>query len=135
MSKFKMNAEPVADKAATEVEDQAGHEAEEQKDGFDEFTVKAATVGVVAVGALLIEATLLPGIAIGVAAILAPKYLPKLGSRLQPLFASTVRGAYKVGRKARAAVGEAQEHVNDLVAEVHAEEAAKTAGAGQTASA
>ena len=132
MSKFKMNAEPVSGTAAAE--EPADSETEEREDGFDDFTVKAATVGVVAVGALLIEATLLPGIAIGVAAVLAPKYLPKVGSRLQPLFASTVRGAYKMGRKARTAVGEAQEHVNDIVAEVQAEEAAKT-NAGQPASA
>jgi hypothetical protein len=43
---------------------------------------------------------------------------------LKPLFNSTVRGAYKLSRKARSAVGELQEHVNDITAEVKAEEAA-----------
>jgi len=67
---------------------------------------------------------LLAGVVIGVAAALAPKYLPKLSTRLKPLFNSTVRGAYKLSRKARSAVGELQEHVNDITAEVKAEEAA-----------
>jgi hypothetical protein len=46
---------------------------------------------------------------------------------LQPLFNSAVRGAYKVGRKARSAFGEIQERVNDITAEVKAEEAAAEA--------
>ena len=36
-----------------------------------------ATVAVVAVGAALFETALLPGLALGVAAVAAPKYLPK----------------------------------------------------------
>ena len=90
----------------------------------DDFTTKAATVGVVVVGAALFEAALIPGILIGAAAVLAPKYLPKMGDRIQPLFNSTVRGAYKLGRKARSAVGDVREHVSDIAAEVHAEEVA-----------
>jgi uncharacterized membrane protein len=42
-------------------------------------------------GAALLEAALIPGVVIGGAAVLAPKYLPKLRRRLQPLFDSTVR--------------------------------------------
>jgi hypothetical protein len=53
----------------------------------------AATVGIVAVGAALFEVALLPGIALGVAAMLAPKYVPKMGAALTPMFKSTVRGA------------------------------------------
>lgn len=95
----------------------------------DDITSKAATIGVVVVGAALLEAALIPGIILGAAAALAPKYLPKLGERLQPLFQSTVRGAYKLGRKARAAVGEVQENMSDIAAEVHAEELAKASEA------
>jgi uncharacterized membrane protein len=40
----------------------------------------------VLVGAALFEAALIPGMAIGAAAVLAPGYLPKLRRRLQPLF-------------------------------------------------
>jgi hypothetical protein len=90
----------------------------------DDFVAEVATIGVVAVGVAVVEAALLPGVVIGVAAALAPKYLPKLSTRLKPLFNSTVRGAYKLSRKARSAVGELQEHVNDITAEVKAEEAA-----------
>ena len=37
------------------------------------------------------------------------------------MFRSAVRGAYKFGRKAREAAAEATEQVQDIVAEVHAE--------------
>lgn len=87
-----------------------------------------ATVVVVAAGAALFEAALIPGIAIGVAAVAAPKYLPKLAAALNPLFKSTVRGTYKLAQKSREMFAEAQEQVHDIVAEVKAEaETAKDA--------
>ena len=86
-----------------------------------EFKTKAATVGVVVIGAALIETALIPGIVIGLAAAVAPKYMPQMGAALQPMFRSAVRGAYKFGRKAREAAAEATEQVQDIVAEVHAE--------------
>ena len=87
-----------------------------------DFTTKVATVGVICVGAAIIEVGLIPGMVIGVAAALAPKYAPKLTSSLQPMFRSAVRGAYKMGRKAKEAAAEAKEQVHDIVAEVHAED-------------
>jgi len=45
-----------------------------------------ATIGAIAAGAALLEAALIPGIALGGAAVLAPKYLPKLRQSLKPLF-------------------------------------------------
>ncbi len=52
----------------------------------------AATVGVIAVGVALFEVALIPGMAIGVAAVLAPKFaakgLPRLGRGLRSLLAS-----------------------------------------------
>jgi Protein of unknown function (DUF5132) len=97
-----------------------------------DFAAEVATIGVVAVGVAVVSVELLPGVVLGVAAALAPKYLPKLGERLEPLFKSTVRGAYKLGRKARFAVGEIQERVNDITAEVKAEEeSAETAAAAE----
>ncbi len=80
-----------------------------------------ATVVVVAAGAALFEAALLPGLALGVAAMAAPKYLPKLAGALNPLFKSTVRGTYKFAQKSKEMFAEAHEQVNDIVAEVHAE--------------
>ena len=60
-----------------------------------DFVTTAATIGVVAAGAALFEIALIPGIAIGGAVVLAPKYvpkyLPKLRRRLQPLVNSPLR--------------------------------------------
>jgi Protein of unknown function (DUF5132) len=80
-----------------------------------------AAVAVVAVGAALFEVALLPGIALGVAAVAAPKYLPRLGGALNPLFKSTVRGTYKLAQKSKEMFHEAREHVHDAVAEAKAE--------------
>ena len=88
----------------------------------NEAVTVAATVGVVALGVALFEVALLPGMVIGVAAMLAPKYVPKVGAALTPMFKSTVRGAYKFSQKTREMVAEAKEQVNDIVAEVHAED-------------
>jgi len=99
---------------------------EDQENGGLNKTV--ATVAIVAAGAALFEAALLPGIVIGVAAVAAPKYLPKLAGALNPLFKSTVRGIYKFAQKSREMFAEAQEQVHDVLAEVKAEtEAAKSA--------
>ncbi|HZC58332.1 MAG TPA: DUF5132 domain-containing protein [Xanthobacteraceae bacterium] len=92
-----------------------------------EVIATAATVVVVGVGAAVFEAALLPGLVLGVAAMWAPKYFPKMGETLNPLFRSTVRGVYKIGHKTREMMAEAQEQVHDIVAEVHAESDAEPA--------
>jgi hypothetical protein len=80
-----------------------------------------ATVAVVGIGAAVVEAALLPGLILGVAAVSVPPYFPQIGSALQPLFKSTVRGALQIGQKTREVVAEAHEQVQDIVAEVDAE--------------
>ncbi|HUB63416.1 MAG TPA: DUF5132 domain-containing protein [Methylocella sp.] len=120
MSKFRVDVN-AANGQAEEVSPPG---AEDAIQSGDDFVAEVATIGVVAAGVAIVEAALLPGVVIGVAAALAPKFLPKLSTRLKPLFNSTVRGAYKLSRKARSAVGEFQERVNDITAEVKAEEAA-----------
>ena len=91
--------------------------------GGDDFATKVTIIGAVVVGAALIEAALIPGIIIGgIAAAFAPKYLPKLGETLQPMIHSTMREAYKLGRKARSMAGEVQEQMSDIAAEVKAED-------------
>src|SRR5277367_4466137 len=59
-----------------------------------DFVTVAATIGVVTVGVALLEVALIPGLVIGGAAVLAPKYLPKylpnLRKRLRPMFDSAV---------------------------------------------
>jgi hypothetical protein len=128
MSKLKTDG--VANGASVEHELPDPIEAA-QDDGNNEIVLTAATVVVVGVGAAIFEAALLPGLALGVVAALAPKVLPGLGASLNPLFRSTVRGAYKVGQKTKEMMAEAHEHVNDIVAEVHAE-GDKTPAAGKS---
>jgi len=99
-----------------------GHAHEGEEEGGLNKVV--ATVAVVAVGAAVFEAALLPGIAIGVAAVAAPKYLPRLAGALNPLFKSTVRGTYKLAQRSKEMFAEAQEQVHDIVAEVKAEDEA-----------
>jgi hypothetical protein len=70
-----------------------------------------ATVAVVTVGALVFEAALIPGIALGVAAMLVPRFLPQIGSALDPLVKSTVRSAYRVGQKTREMIAGGEEHM------------------------
>ena len=105
----------LADAAATNDDHEASPLA-------NEAVTVAATVGVVAVGVALFEVALLPGMAIGVAAMLAPRYVPKMGAALTPMFKSTVRGVYKFGQRTREMVAEAKEQVHDIVSEVHAED-------------
>jgi hypothetical protein len=107
----------------------SGPEIEEADQTSTNLAGQVATIGAVAVGVALISAELLPGVVIGVAAAMAPKHIPKLGKRMEPLFKSTVRGAYKLGRKARHAVGEFQERVNDITAEVKAQKEKANAAA------
>jgi hypothetical protein len=101
---------------------QAATEGADQGNDRDIVVTTAATVGVVAVGAALFEVALLPGIALGVAAMLAPKYAPNISAAIGPMFRSSVRGIYKFGQKTNEMVAEAKEQVQDIVAEVKAEQ-------------
>jgi hypothetical protein len=102
---------------------------EQGEQNYNAAAATVATVAVVGVGALVFEAALIPGLALGVAAMLVPKFLPQIGTALNPLVKSTVRGAYRVGRKTREMVAEAEEHVHDIVGEVDAEAETKAAAA------
>ena len=95
--------------------------AETTDEAAEKVIATVATIGVVGVGVALFEAALLPGVVLGAAAVLAPKFVPQIGSALKPLFKSTVRGAYKISQKTREFVAETHEHVQDIVAEVDAE--------------
>lgn len=90
---------------------------------------KVVLVGAIGVGAAIIESALIPGMIIGAAAVLAPKFVPEIGNRLRPLFKSTIRGAFKLTEKTREAIAEAQEQVQDIMAEARHEDA--EAGAKQ----
>jgi hypothetical protein len=125
VSKFKVdvNAGNGPAKAAAPAAEAEQEEAAAESSDATDFMTTATTIGAVAVVAALVDVALIPGIAIGVVAAFAPRFMPKLGERLEPLFNSTVRGAYKLTKKARVAVAEAQERMNDIAAEVDAEAA------------
>jgi hypothetical protein len=91
--------------------------AEENND----FSNRVATVAAIGIGAALIEAELIPGILIGIAAMLAPNLVPKLGTALRPLVKTVVRAGYTLVDKGREMAAETSEQLQDIVAEVKAE--------------
>ena len=93
-------------------------------DGMSPLGGKVATVALVGLGAALIEVELIPGILLGVAAMMAPDVLPKLGRILRPMIKGTVRAGYAFAEKTREVVAEAGEHMDDIVAEVRSEKSA-----------
>jgi hypothetical protein len=119
MSKFKVDV----DAGTGQAKQTSAPSAREAVQSSEDFASRIAIVGVVAIGVAVVSVELLPGVAVGVAAAMAPKYL---GTRLQPLFKSTVRSAYELGRKAPSAVGGIQERVDDIIAEVKAEDVVKS---------
>jgi hypothetical protein len=86
------------------------------------FGDKALTVAAIGVAAALIEVELIPGMILGVAAMLAPNLLPKIGNGLRPLVKGAVRAGYNVANRAKESVAEASEQFQDIVAEVKAEQ-------------
>jgi hypothetical protein len=127
MTKIRVNGDTKVEEAEVPAEpDGAQAAAAPDHLARDTALATAATVGVVAAGAVIFEAALIPGLVLGVAAVLAPQYLPKIGSALTPAFRSTVRGAYRLGQKSREAFAEAQEHFHDIAAEVNAEDGQKS---------
>jgi hypothetical protein len=126
MTKTKLNGEVKMDEAdAHATESATPAPVTPSSEDRDTAIATAATVGVVAVGAVIFEAALIPGLVLGVAAAVIPQYLPRIGSALNPLFRSSVRGVYKLGQKSREAFAEAQEHLHDIAAEVNAEDDVK----------
>jgi hypothetical protein len=129
MPKTKSEGNGSLEAAPDPVENHTAEAQEETNEDRGDVVATVATVAVVGLGAAAFEAALLPGICLGVAAMWLPQYFPKMGEALNPLFRSTVRGVYKMGAKTREMMAEAHEQVNDIVAEVHAEEGHETAAA------
>jgi hypothetical protein len=135
MQKSKREGNGGLESAAEPISAAETEAIEADSDGRDEMVATVATVAVVGIGAAAFEAALLPGIVLGVCAVAVPRYLPQIGGALNPLFRSTIRGAYKLSQKTKEMMAEAQEQVHDIVAEVHAEgdldpPASKTAAGG-----
>ncbi len=83
---------------------------------------KALTVAAIGVAAALIEVELIPGMLLGVAAMLAPDLVTKIGRGLRPVVKGAVRAGYNVAAKAREGMAEASEQFQDIVAEVKSEQ-------------
>ncbi|HXX03877.1 MAG TPA: DUF5132 domain-containing protein [Xanthobacteraceae bacterium] len=133
MQKAKKEGNGSLESAAENVVASEATAVEPDSEDSSDMVATVATVAVVGVAAAAFEAALLPGIVLGVAAVAVPKYLPQIGTALNPLFRSTVRGAYKLSQKTKEMMAEAHEQVHDIVAEVHAEDGlsaptAKSAG-------
>lgn len=86
------------------------------------ITSKLATVAAVGLGAALLEVELIPGMLLGVAAMLIPDLLPRLGNGIRPLVKEAVRAGYAVTERTKETVAEASEHLQDIVAEVRSEQ-------------
>jgi hypothetical protein len=94
----------------------------------DDVGSRLATVAVVGLGVALIEAELIPGMLIGIGAMLAPDLMSKLGTGLRPLLKSAIRGGYALAEKAKETIAEASEQYQDMIAEVHSEHDRSSAG-------
>ncbi len=88
----------------------------EERDGA--LVTTAVTALVVAV----VQPELLPGMAIGIAAALGPKLLTMLAPAVRPMMKTAVRAGYATTMKARELAAEANEQIQDLVAEARAED-------------
>lgn len=90
-----------------------------------------AAVAIIGIGAALIEVEWIPGILIGIGAMLAPKLIPGFASAMKPVVRTAIRGGYNAAMKTREVVAEAREQVEDIVAEVRAEREMDVAAAHQ----
>ena len=82
---------------------------------------RLATVAVVGLGVALIEVEWIPGMLIGIGAMLAPNLLKRFGAGLRPVVKGAVSAAYALVEKTKETVAEASEQYQDIVAEVATE--------------
>jgi len=82
---------------------------------------RLATVAVVGLGVALIEVEWIPGMVIGIGAMLAPNLLKRLGAGLRPVLKGAVSAGYAFVEKTKETVAEASEGYQDIMAEVASE--------------
>lgn len=87
-----------------------------------ELGTRVATIAAIGIGAALIEAELIPGILIGIGAMLAPRFFPRLGTALRPMVKGAVRAGYALVDKGRELAAETTEQLQDIMAEVKSEQ-------------
>jgi hypothetical protein len=105
--------------------------------GFDAISDDAggiATAVAVGVGAALLEAELIPGILVGAGAVLLGKMFPQVRNAMRPMVKSAVGAGLALADKAREMMAEANEQMQDVVAEVRSErDQQRSARPGSTA--
>lgn len=82
-----------------------------------------ATAAVVATVAAVVKAELLPGILLGVGAMMVAKLFPGIADQIRPLLKSTIGMGYKAAGKTQSMIAEASDHAQDMLAEIRAEAA------------
>lgn len=97
--------------------EEAAADTSEPRSGISGTAIAVTAVGI---GAVAFEAALLPGVILGVAAMWLPH---DVRQAFAPLAKSTVRGVYRVGQKSKELIADVQEQIQDIVAEVDAENA------------
>ena len=103
------------------VEEDAAAAGERHHSGISGTAIAVTAVGL---GAAAFEAALLPGVVLGVAAMWLPHDVRQAFAPLAKSAAkSAVRGAYKIGRKSKELIADVQEQIQDIMAEVDAENA------------
>jgi hypothetical protein len=103
------------DDANYSADEDLGELVREERGGLMTTIVTGAAVAILA-------PELLPGMAIGVAALLAPKVLPVLGTAVRPLVRTVVRAGYSAAMETRELVAEAAEQMQDIVAEARSDQ-------------
>jgi hypothetical protein len=105
------------DRASPPIEfvEDAATENSELPSGISGTAIAVTAVGV---GAIALEAALLPGIVLGVAAMWLPH---DMCQAFAPLAKSAVRGVYRIGQKSKELIADVQEQIQDIVAEVDAD--------------
>jgi hypothetical protein len=71
--------------------------------------------------AALVKAELLPGILLGVGAMMVAKLFPGITDQIQPLLKSTLGMGYKAMGKTQKLIAEASDRAQDILAEIKAE--------------
>ena len=87
----------------------------------EETRSELTAAAVVGVAAVLVEAELLPGILLGVAAMMLPKIFPGITDFARPLVKSSIGLGYKAMVKTQQLVAEASDHAQDMLAEIRSE--------------
>jgi hypothetical protein len=89
--------------------------------GEDSAGSSVVTTLIAGAAVAVLAPELLVGMAVGVAAVTAPRILPIIGNVMDPIFRTAVKAGYGAAVKAREMAAEAGEQIQDIVAEAKAE--------------